>query len=98
MLVLTPLFLNHRRPFMTRHTTGKSRRRMLRAGLLLSISLLLLTTAGYAQAVKGSLLGTITDANGSAAAGATVTITETRTNISATTATNTDGNYSFPNL
>ncbi|MEP7341552.1 MAG: TonB-dependent receptor [Acidobacteriota bacterium] len=55
-------------------------------------------TIGHAQAVKGSLLGTITDANGAAAAGATVTITETRTNISATTAANSDGNYAFPNV
>ncbi len=52
----------------------------------------------HAQAVKGSLLGTITDANGSAAAGATVTIIETRTNISTNTSTNADGNYAFPNL
>src|SRR5215475_9886463 len=48
-----------------------------------------------AQAVKGSLLGTVNDSSGAAAAGATVTITETRTNISATTTTNSDGNYVF---
>lgn len=51
-----------------------------------------------AQAVKGSLLGTITDPSGAAAAGATVTITETRTNISSTTTTNADGNYVFANV
>ncbi|MGH9799314.1 MAG: carboxypeptidase regulatory-like domain-containing protein, partial [Blastocatellia bacterium] len=51
-----------------------------------------------AQAVKGSLLGTILDSNGAAAAGATVTITETRTGISASTSANADGNYSFPNV
>ena len=51
-----------------------------------------------AQAVKGSLLGTITDSNGAAAAGATVTLTETRTGITANTATNSDGNYAFPNV
>jgi hypothetical protein len=54
--------------------------------------------AGYAQAVKGSLLGTINDSSGAAAAGATVTITETRTNITATTTTNQDGNYIFSNV
>ena len=55
-------------------------------------------TVGVGQAVKGSLLGTITDSNGAAAAGATVTITETRTNIGATTVTNADGNYVFANV
>ncbi|MBS1791958.1 MAG: TonB-dependent receptor [Acidobacteria bacterium] len=63
---------------------------MFLLGVMFSVS--------HAQAVKGSLLGTILDANGAAAAGATVTLTETRTNISATTTTNSDGNYSFPNL
>lgn len=51
-----------------------------------------------AQAVKGSLLGTILDANGAAASGATVTLTETRTNITTTTTTNADGNYVFANI
>jgi len=60
---------------------------------------LLVTTQGiYAQAVKGSLLGTITDSTGAAASNATVTITETRTNISNTATTNSSGNYVFSNL
>ncbi len=50
------------------------------------------------QAIKGSLLGTITDSNGAAAAGATVTATEVRTNITVTTTANTDGNYFFANI
>src|SRR5262252_6284866 len=66
--------------------------------LLLALICVSVFTVGVGQAVKGSLLGTITDSNGAAAAGATVTITETRTNISATTVTNADGNYAFPNL
>src|SRR5262249_32431772 len=65
--------------------------------LCLSLSLGGLMTSS-AQAVKGSLLGTINDSSGAAAAGATVTITETRTNISSTTATNADGNYVFSNV
>ncbi len=40
-----------------------------------------------AQAVKGSLLGTITDSNGAAAAGATVTLTETDIGVAFTAAT-----------
>src|SRR5262245_14923376 len=65
---------------------------------LLALTCVSVFTIATGQAVKGSLLGTITDANGAAAAGATVTITETRTNISATTATNADGNYVFINV
>jgi len=52
----------------------------------------------FGQAVKGSLLGAVTDSSGAAAAGATVTITEIRTNISHVATTNEDGNYVFSNL
>src|SRR5262245_8075912 len=72
---------------------GMSKRLLLLALICVSVF-----TVGVGQAVKGSLLGTITDSNGAAAAGATVTITETRTTISATTSTNTDGNYVFANV
>jgi hypothetical protein len=66
--------------------------------LLLALICAGVFTVVAGQAVKGSLLGTITDSNGAAAAGASVTITETRTNISATTTTNQDGNYVFANV
>src|SRR5581483_5438610 len=66
--------------------------------LVLAASLLGAAGVARAQAVKGSLLGTVTDSNGAAAAGATVTITETRTNITGTTTTNADGNYVFANV
>src|SRR5262245_19001553 len=72
---------------------GMSKRLILLALICVSVF-----TVGVGQAVKGSLLGTITDSNGAAAAGATITITETRTNISATTITNADGNYVFANV
>lgn len=68
-------------------------------GILLSLlALVCAFSATHAQAVKGSLLGTITDSNGAAASGATITITETRTNITLTTTTNEDGNYVFANI
>jgi hypothetical protein len=51
-----------------------------------------------AQAIRGALLGTVTDSTGGTVPGANVTIIEVRTNISATTVTNESGNYSFPNL
>ena len=66
--------------------------------LLVALTCVSVFTVVTGQAVKGSLLGTITDSNGAAASGATITITETRTNISATTATNADGNYVFTNV
>lgn len=66
--------------------------------LALALFLLGGATIVHGQAVKGALLGTITDSNGAAASGATVTATETRTNITVTTATNSDGNYVFANI
>src|SRR5215510_10811245 len=66
--------------------------------LLLALTCASVFTVAAGQAVKGSLLGTISDSNGAAAAGATITITETRTNITATTTTNQDGNYVFANV
>jgi hypothetical protein len=67
------------------------------------VSLVLILLAGAAsqaraQAVKGTLLGTVTDAQGAGVPGATVTITETGTNISRTAQTNTSGNYVFTNV
>ena len=52
----------------------------------------------HAQAVRGTLLGSIADTSGSAVPGATVTVTDQGTNISSTTVTNQDGFYTFPNL
>ena len=53
--------------------------------------------SAWSQAVKGTLLGTITDAQGAALPGATVTITEVGTNISRSTMTNPSGYYVFSN-
>jgi Carboxypeptidase regulatory-like domain/TonB dependent receptor len=65
---------------------------------MILVALLLTTQLLSAQAIKGSLLGTVTDSTGAAAPNATVTITETRTNISNTASTNSSGNYVFSNL
>lgn len=53
---------------------------------------------GVAQAIKGTLLGNVSDSAGAAAANANVTITETRTSVSSTTTANSDGYYTFSNL
>jgi hypothetical protein len=52
----------------------------------------------HAQAIRGSLLGSVTDQSGAALPGVTVIITESSTNASRETVTNETGNYTFPNL
>src|SRR5262249_36276586 len=66
--------------------------------LLLALICVSAVTVVAGQAVKGSLLGTITDSNAAAASGATVTIIETRTNITSTAITNANGNYVFSSI
>src|SRR6266571_4049392 len=56
------------------------------------------TSPVHGQAVKGTLLGTVTDPAGSVISGANVTITEVSTNLSSSTKTNESGNYVFGNL
>src|SRR5437762_2225129 len=51
-----------------------------------------------AQAVYGSILGTVTDPQGAAVANAKVTVTNQRKNTTDTTTTNADGNYSVTHL
>ena len=57
-----------------------------------------LPAAAFAQATRGTILGTITDQTGAAMPGATVVATETRTNVSHDTVTNETGNFTFPNI
>jgi len=71
--------------------------RAIRAIVPAALVLLCPALAG-AQAVKGALLGNLTDGSGLPVPGATVTITETRTNISNNTTTNENGYYIFSNL
>src|SRR5262245_13724127 len=66
--------------------------------VLLTVLILAAPSASWAQAVKGTLVGTVTDAQGAGVPGATVTVTETGTNIARTAATNSSGNYVFSNL
>ncbi len=74
----------------------------LRRVLLCSVTFLFIFSIGLetvdAQAVKGSLLGTVTDASGAVIPGASVTITEVNTNLTRSTVTNESGNYVFGNL
>ncbi|HXG95113.1 MAG TPA: TonB-dependent receptor [Blastocatellia bacterium] len=69
---------------------------------LLLLSLLLIplafTASARAQAVYGSIIGTVTDPQGAAVAGATVTVTDLTKNVSSTVQTNEDGNYTVTHL
>ena len=65
---------------------------------LLAVSLCGLSGAAFAQAVRGTLLGTVHDSQGAPVAAAAVTAVETQTNISRSVVTNASGNYVFANL
>ncbi len=54
--------------------------------------------AAMAQAVYGSILGTVTDPSGAAVPGAKVTVTSQTKNVSTDTTTNESGNYSVTHL
>ena len=77
--------------------TGVCRRRWLCSSLVL-----LMLSVGVphvrAQALYGSIVGTVTDATGSAVPGASVTVTHTETNQARTATTTEAGVYSFPTL
>ena len=56
------------------------------------------TPSASAQAVYGSVFGTLTDPQGAAVAGATVTVTSTTKDTSETATTNESGNYTVTHL
>src|ERR1700680_1998990 len=56
------------------------------------------TPLASAQAVYGSIFGTITDPSGAAVAGAKVTVTSATKGTTVEATTNTDGNYSVTHL
>ncbi|HWQ33194.1 MAG TPA: carboxypeptidase regulatory-like domain-containing protein [Blastocatellia bacterium] len=73
----------------------KSSLRLILTALLVLVFSSSLTLA---QAVSGSIVGTVTDSSGAAVAGAKVTITEISTGISRNVETNADGGYVMPYL
>ncbi|MGH9547514.1 MAG: carboxypeptidase-like regulatory domain-containing protein, partial [Terriglobales bacterium] len=65
---------------------------------VLAFGLALGTPQAAAQAVYGSIFGTITDPTGAAVPGAKVTVTSTSKGTTVETTTNADGNYSVTHL
>ncbi|MFL6463524.1 MAG: carboxypeptidase regulatory-like domain-containing protein, partial [Bryobacteraceae bacterium] len=54
--------------------------------------------SAFAQAVTGTVLGTVTDASGAVVASAQITLTEVNTGLSRNSETNASGNYTFPDV
>jgi Carboxypeptidase regulatory-like domain/TonB dependent receptor len=73
-------------------------RRVVRMAATAAAIAVLWSGVAHAQAVSGTLLGSIADQGGLAMPGVAVTITETSTNISLTATTNDSGFYTFPSL
>ena len=73
-------------------------RRVVRTAATAAAIAVLCSGVAHAQAVSGTLLGSVADQGGLAMPGVTVTITETSTNISLTATTNDSGFYTFPSL
>jgi Carboxypeptidase regulatory-like domain len=70
----------------------------LAALTLLAVSFIAWTSRSNAQAVYGSILGTVTDPHGAAVVGGNVTVTDQNKGTTETTTTNDSGNYSVTHL
>lgn len=68
---------------------------MFKQGVVLLFVLAVSTVAGFAQAGRSSVSGTIRDNNGAVVPGATVKLLNSATGFERTTTTSTDGAYSF---
>ena len=73
-------------------------KRFLLTACLLSLSLLLAPLPASAQAVYGSIFGTVTDPSGAAVPNAKIEVSNLRKGTSDTATTNAEGNYSVTHL
>ena len=80
---------------MSRQQSWHAHLRRIALGCIL---LLGVSTTAFAQFDRGTINGTIKDAQGGIVPGATVTVTSTQTQQSNTTVTDGSGYYTFPNL
>ena len=71
---------------------------VLCAALVIALACVLWAPHAAAQAVYGSVFGTITDPSGAAVPGAKVTVTSATKGTTNETTTNSDGNYSVTHL
>jgi hypothetical protein len=75
-----------------------AQRTLARIALVAAMALSTLSGTSLAQAVRGTLLGNVTDTQGAAIPGVTVTATETQTNVSRAVVTNASGHYVLSNM
>src|SRR5262249_11976250 len=66
--------------------------------ITLTACLLLLATSTYAQAISGSIVGTVHDSSGAVVAGTTVSATNIATGIVQTAVSGTEGDYTMPRI
>ena len=71
---------------------------ILSATLVVALLFSLSASRASAQAVYGSILGTVTDPQGAAVSGAKVTVTDENKGTTQETTTNSSGNYSVTHL
>src|ERR1039458_7101061 len=70
---------------------------LMKARIVL-VFVLLAAVSLSAQTFRGTILGTVTDAQGAVVSGAKVTVKNVGTGLERTTETSADGTYSFPEL
>ena len=68
------------------------------AGLAVLVTALALTLTAFAQSVRGSLSGSVTDPTGAVVAGANIVATNVATGVSSTTVSTSSGSYQFAEL
>ncbi|HEY1741600.1 MAG TPA: carboxypeptidase-like regulatory domain-containing protein [Granulicella sp.] len=83
---------------MPNQTNQTNQKRPARVGLLLTALCLLAGTSAYAQAVYGSLYGTVTDTSGAVIKGATVTVTDEQKGTVQTTQSSESGAWNVGHL
>ena len=66
--------------------------------ILFSLLAAILPSSLFAQAVSGTIYGTVHDASGAAIVGAKVTVVNSNTNYTRTQASGTDGDYLFASM
>src|SRR5215475_4304564 len=70
----------------------------MRKASLIALLILIGASIGWAQAITGTILGTVTDSSGAVLPGVTITAVNIGTNQSRSTITNESGVYSLPSL
>src|SRR5439155_20117471 len=85
--------LTHKGAFAMLHLSGFE----IRVSMAVVIAAVF-STAAYGQAVKGSIVGAVTDSSGGAVPNAQVVMTETRTGLVRKVQANQNGFYSVPDI